>query len=816
MAATLKKYLDKNGLQYLISKIKGEYHKVTQTSSSTNANYPVLLGGTATPGGSALGSLYDGELKFNPSTNTLSSPKIYQGTNQVVSSIKMNGATTALTNSNGTVTIPTVAGATGPKGDTGPVGPTGPTGPKGTSGSVGPTGPTGSRWYSGTSITGTNTTASKFTLSGIAFAATYDKYLNTSTSNVYECVTGGTASVATWKYIGCIKGAKGDAGAKGDVGATGSTGKGISYLRQSGTSSQPGGINIWEAVMTDNTVGGAFVLYNGTGITGATQTTHSSASGGTNVFTVYLSDRKSNTFTVHNGAKGDTGPTGATGATGSAGVLSVNTSGSGNAVTGANLSGGALTLTKGTSFLPLTGGTISGNLNVNNILGNDGSCPDKSGPILSLGDGLDRGLIFEGLANSEYVTQSDNDDNLVLASNQFEFVGNLYSDIEFGGTAAFETTTVDVHGLLKTENIKVSNGISDNQLKWNGNHANGVSPMDMSMSQYMNSNRLAFAKAAGITVEYSNNSGSSWTDYGASDGEKIQLVTYKDSVSFRLGKKTSTTTTTVDKLRITLNAVSMGVYIDMKKIFIYFSTAGAACQLDIQYQLFTDSDSTWHNHITNYMIGGESGWNSYAFDKMFGGYNASETRAHIKNLRLIFYTTSASPRVSPGVYGIAIYGPNSWITPSNQAKIGTLYSSDYAQHMMLPNGAYPNTTFVGELGNSSHVWSSAYIKTLNVTDKCNAANGFFQTSDARKKDVRGELDIEKCYEMLDKCQEVLYTLKNDDKEQIGMIAQEVEEFFPEIISTDKEGYKSIDYSKLTVICLRILKDLVKKIEKISI
>ena len=105
---------------------------------------------------------------------------------------------------------------------------------------------------------------------------------------------------------------------------------------------------------------------------------------------------------------------------------------------------------------------------------------------------------------------------------------------------------------------------------------------------------------------------------------------------------------------------------------------------------------------------------------------------------------------------------------------------------------------------------------VDVTGKVNASQGFFQTSDARKKDVIGEIDIDKCYKMLDKCQEVLYTLKNDNKEQIGMIAQEVEEFFPEIISTDKEGYKSIDYSKLTVICLRILKDLVKKIEKVSI
>lgn len=376
MTTTIKKYLDKNGLQYLISKIKGEYHKVTQTSSSTNANYPVLLGGTTTPGGSALGSLYDSELKFNPSTNTLTSPKIYQGTNQVVSSIKMNGSTTALTNSNGTVIIPTVAGATGPKGDTGPVGPTGPTGPKGTSGSVGPTGPTGSRWYSGTSITGTSTTASKFTLSGVAFAVTYDKYLNTSTSNVYECVTGGTASVATWKYIGCIKGTKGDAGAKGDVGATGPTGKGISYLRQSGTSSQPGGINIWEAVMTDNTVGGSFVLYNGTGITGATQTTHSNASGGANVFTVYLSGGKSNTFTVHNGAKGDAGPTGPAGVSKKL-VIKLNggtTEGTnmftynGSADKTANITPSAIGAAASShthSYLPLAGGTLTGNLNIN-------------------------------------------------------------------------------------------------------------------------------------------------------------------------------------------------------------------------------------------------------------------------------------------------------------------------------------------------------------------------------------------------------------------------------------------------------------------
>lgn len=87
-----------------------------------------------------------------------------------------------------------------------------------------PSGQDGSKWYSGTAITGTRTTGTKFTSSGITAALARDKYLNTSNSNIYECVTGGNASTATWKYIGNIKGAKGDTGAKGEQGDKGDKG----------------------------------------------------------------------------------------------------------------------------------------------------------------------------------------------------------------------------------------------------------------------------------------------------------------------------------------------------------------------------------------------------------------------------------------------------------------------------------------------------------------------------------------------------------------------------------------------------------------
>lgn len=461
---------------------------------------------------------------------------------------------------------------------------------------------------------------------------------------------------------------------------------------------------------------------------------------------------------------------------------------------------------------------VKNNLCCGGILGNDDSDGNLNnyGPILSLGDGLDRQLIFEGgFSSLEGVCQEDNDESLILVSNQFHFVGNLESDIPTNRDyVGFKKTTVNIHGNLKTDDLSVTNGILDNQLLWSANNVNNLSPIDMSICSYSNANRLAFAKPAGITVEYSTNGGSTWTDYGASDGQKQQLVTYKDTAKFALGKKTSGYTTTSDRLRITLNAVSMGVYTDMKKFFVYFSTGSGTCRMKCEYQLFTDSTSTWNTHISDVAISGDTGWNAYAFDLCFGGFSASETRAYIRNLRLTFWQTANSTTGTAGVYGLAMYGPNIWKSASQMAKDGHLYYTDYAQHMLLPNGIYPNNTLVGDLGSSSNVWNNGYIKTLNITGSCTAP-AFYQTSDIRKKNIRGQVSLDKCYSMLDKCQEIIYTLKDQTKEQIGLIAQEVEEFFPEVVSTDAEGYKSLDYAKLVVVCLKLIKDLSNRISKLE-
>ena len=94
----------------------------------------------------------------------------------------------------------------------------------GVDGQNGSNGTNGGRWYSGTGITGTSTTATVFSGSGVSSAVVGDMYLNTSTYNTYRCTVAGAASAAKWVYVNNIKGVKGDQGNKGDKGDTGAKG----------------------------------------------------------------------------------------------------------------------------------------------------------------------------------------------------------------------------------------------------------------------------------------------------------------------------------------------------------------------------------------------------------------------------------------------------------------------------------------------------------------------------------------------------------------------------------------------------------------
>jgi hypothetical protein len=52
-----------------------------------------------------------------------------------------------------------------------------------------------------------------------------------------------------------------------------------------------------------------------------------------------------------------------------------------------------------------------------------------------------------------------------------------------------------------------------------------------------------------------------------------------------------------------------------------------------------------------------------------------------------------------------------------------------------------------------------------------------------------------------------------DDRQIGFSAQELELQYPEMVKTDAEGYKTVDYSKLTPVLVEAIKEQEKHIEQ---
>lgn len=89
------------------------------------------------------------------------------------------------------------------------------------------------------------------------------------------------------------------------------------------------------------------------------------------------------------------------------------------------------------------------------------------------------------------------------------------------------------------------------------------------------------------------------------------------------------------------------------------------------------------------------------------------------------------------------------------------------------------------------------------------AYSFYQNSDERLKTFGDKFEVD--FEKLAKLRKSYFTFNNTpDKTHIGVSAQEVQKICPEIVNTDKDGYLSVDYSKLSVVALTAVDELYKK------
>ena len=264
-------------------------------------------------------------------------------------------------------------------------------------------------------------------------------------------------------------------------------------------------------------------------------------------------------------------------------------------------------------------------------------------------------------------------------------------------------------------------------LTWGGgNFAGTYGPIDASMIPELGANRLAFGNPAGITIEYSRNGGSTWTDYGASANSKVNLFS-PPGEGFSIGKADSNNKATANYLlRVTINTSSFGVYTALNKFMIYCSTNGSTgsyCSIDAALE---STPTTFVNFANKVPISGWSGYNIINTSSITTYGNSSSSQ--YGRLRFTFGctggSTSYSGLVISKIYG---FGGVGWTAPSNLARTGHIYSIGSDQSVTFPGLVTATRGFSGSLsGNATSATkatqdsagqpiNTTYIKGLSVS-----------------------------------------------------------------------------------------------------
>ncbi|MDD4062570.1 MAG: tail fiber domain-containing protein [Candidatus Pacebacteria bacterium] len=110
--------------------------------------------------------------------------------------------------------------------------------------------------------------------------------------------------------------------------------------------------------------------------------------------------------------------------------------------------------------------------------------------------------------------------------------------------------------------------------------------------------------------------------------------------------------------------------------------------------------------------------------------------------------------------------------------------------------------------------SKLHIAGDMIVDGSIQAVAYYYPSDIRLKKEIKPIDNNVLERVLS-LEPVRFKWINNDVEDIGLIAQDVEVLFPELVGSNNNGEKSIDYAKLTVFLIESLKEQQKEIDNLK-
>lgn len=165
---------------------------------------------------------------------------------------------------------------------------------------------------------------------------------------------------------------------------------------------------------------------------------------------------------------------------------------------------------------------------------------------------------------------------------------------------------------------------------------------------------------------------------------------------------------------------------------------------------------------------------------------------------------------------ITVYAPSAGVNITCKDPIGLTVSDEVVATFNVDSDLHADITLGGGYNNihiksGSSAGSGIIIQAddgVRITGSVEASGGFFDTSDARVKANVKEIDASNA----DKVKLVEFDRTDKEHHGYGVIAQELEKVYPEMVNTDDEGFKSVNYNELAMVKIKYLEDKVARLE----
>lgn len=302
---------------------------------------------------------------------------------------------------------------------------------------------------------------------------------------------------------------------------------------------------------------------------------------------------------------------------------------------------------------------------------------------------------------------------------------------------------VDANGNLYSNDSKVwtDNYAKEAYLTWGGKDFAGAwSPIDAAMIPDLGANRLQFLPTSAVTLEYSRDSGATWT---AVDNETVKRHLFATSDNFIIGNDSGTKKDkSAYQCRVTITTTGQ-VYSALNKFVINVSTNGSSgcyCKIEARTKANQDSNTnTWVVFKERAELSGWSGWNVINTNSLTTHGNRTD---QFSQIRFTFGVTAHSSSVEYAglaVRTIMAFGGMGWTTPSTMASTGHIYRYDSSQNVTFPGTVSANGGFSGTFsGNASTATKLSNARGIQ-TDLSSTTSQNFDGSASIYPGVKGTL-----------------------------------------------------------------------------